>query len=95
MVQVEQHTTNCVQAITIPASRRPRDLIDRAARARGKSRADFMLEAACREAENVLRNRVFFRLDPEAFDRFNAMLDNPPAPSEELRRLLRSKAPWE
>lgn len=34
-------------------------------------------------------------LDREAFDRFNAMLDNPAAPSEELRALLQNRAPWE
>ena len=83
------------QAINIRASRRQRDLIDRAAQAVGKSRSDFMLEAASRQAEDVLLDRTFFSLDPQAFERFTALLDNPPPPMDELRRLLRRKAPWE
>jgi len=68
---------------------------DQADRVPGKTRADFTLEAACREAEDVLLDRISFLLDQETFDRFNALLDNPPPPSEQLRALLVSKVPWE
>jgi uncharacterized protein (DUF1778 family) len=83
------------QAINIRANRRQRDLIDQAAHALGKSRSEFMLETACREAENVLLDQTFFRLDPDAFARFSALLDNPPEPTANLRALLLNKAPWE
>lgn len=83
------------QAINIRASRRQRDLIDRAAQVLGKSRSDFMLETASREAEDVLLDRTFFTLEPEAFERLTALLDNPPPPNDELRELLLRKAPWE
>ena len=83
------------QAINIRASRQQRVLIDQAARILGKSRSEFMLETICREAEDVLRDRAFFQLDDEAFSRFDAMLDAPPVPSTELRRLLGTRAPWE
>ena len=43
--------------LNIRAEPRRRDLIDRAAEAVGKTRSDFMLEAACREAETVLQMR--------------------------------------
>jgi uncharacterized protein (DUF1778 family) len=95
MQQTSEHARTRDQAINIRASRRQRDLIDQAAHALGKSRSDFMLEAACRHAEDVLLDRTFFQLDPEAFGRFNALLDAPPAPTEALRALLLSKAPWE
>jgi uncharacterized protein (DUF1778 family) len=95
MARVEQSSSIRDQAINIRASRKQRDLIDQAARTVNKSRSEFMLEAACREAEDVLLDRTFFHLDPEAFDRFSELLDNPPAPSHALRRLLLTKAPWE
>jgi uncharacterized protein (DUF1778 family) len=91
---IEQTATRD-RAINIRASRRQRDLIDRAALVLGKSRSDFMLETACREAEDVLLDRTFFRLDRDAFARFTSLLDNPPPPPDELRALLLSKAPWE
>jgi len=37
-------------------------MIDHAAETLGKSRSDFMLELACREAEAVLLDRRFFQL---------------------------------
>jgi uncharacterized protein (DUF1778 family) len=54
-----------------------------------------MLEAACREADAVLLDRRFFLLDEKAYRSFTAALDKPPADNPKLRRLLRSKAPWE
>lgn len=95
MASVRGHNTTRDQAINIRASRRQRDLIDRAAHALGKSRSDFMLEAASRQAEDVLLDRTFFSLDPDAFERFTALLDNPPPSTDELRQLLHRKAPWE
>lgn len=72
-----------------------RELIDRAAAALGKSRTDFMVEAARREAEAVLLDRCFFALDDKAFSKFAAALDEPPADNPRLRKLLRTSAPWE
>ncbi len=94
MAQAEARTTRRDQAINIRATVRQRDLIDRAARALHKSRSEFILETACREAQDVLLDQTYFLLDEEAFARFTAMLDDPPAPSEALRELLRSKPPW-
>ena len=81
--------------INLRANRRQRALIDRAAEATGKNRSDFMLEAACREADAVLLDRRFFLLDEKAYRRFTAALDKPPADNSRLRRLLTSKAPWD
>jgi uncharacterized protein (DUF1778 family) len=76
--------------VHVRATRHRRDLIDRVARALAKSRSDFVLETACREAEAVLLDRRSFRLDPEAFERFTALLDNPP-PTDGLHQLLHRK----
>jgi uncharacterized protein (DUF1778 family) len=81
--------------INLRASQKQRALIDRAAQALGRNRSDFMLEAACREAESVLLDRRYFALDADRFKEFTAMLDEPPAGNPRLRRLLSEKAPWE
>jgi uncharacterized protein (DUF1778 family) len=83
------------ETINLRASRSQKTLIDRAAEALGRNRSDFMLEAACREAEVVLLDRRYFSLPAGEFKRFTAMLDKPPASNPRLVRLLRSKAPWD
>lgn len=82
-------------SINIRAKARQRDLIDQAANRLGRSRSDFMLEAACREAEDVLLDQAFFTVDEGTFAKFQALLDNPLPPTDKLRRLLKTKAPWE
>jgi uncharacterized protein (DUF1778 family) len=81
--------------INLRATGKQKTLIDRAAASLGRSRSDFMLEAACREAEEVLLDRRYFVVPEEAFNKFIALLDRPPADNPKLRRLLRSKAPWD
>jgi len=82
-------------SINIRAKARQRDLIDQAAERLGRSRSDFMLEAACNRAEDVLLDQTFFALEADAFARFQAMLDAPPAQNERLRRFLSEKSPWD
>ena len=72
-----------------------RALIDQAAAAQGKSRSDFMLEASRRAAEEALLDRTLLRVDPETYARFVELLDAPPRPSEQLRKLMQAKAPWD
>ena len=83
------------ETINLRASRRQKTLIDRAADALGRNRSDFMLETACREAEAVLLERRYLALSSDEFKRFTSMLDKPPANNPKLRRLLKTKAPWE
>jgi uncharacterized protein (DUF1778 family) len=83
------------ETINLRVSRGQKTLIDRAAEALGRNRSDFMLEAACREAEVVLLDRRYFALPAEEFKRFTAMLDKPPASNPRLARLLKTKAPWD
>ncbi|MEE7626185.1 DUF1778 domain-containing protein [Methylobacter sp. Wu8] len=82
-------------SINIRAKARQRDLIDQAASRLGRSHSDFMLEAACREAEDVLLGQAFFTVDEGTFAKFQALLDQPLPPTDKLRRLLKTKAPWE
>ena|SRR5215469_6454775 len=80
--------------INLRVSRGQKSLIDRAAQALGRNRSDFMLEAACREAESVLLDRRYFALPDEEFKRFAAVLDKPPASNPRLTRLIMTRAPW-
>jgi uncharacterized protein (DUF1778 family) len=83
------------EMINLRASRKQKTLIDRAAEALGRTRSDFMLDTACREAESVLLDRRYFALSEEAFKRFTSILDSPLRDNPRLRRLLQTKAPWD
>ena len=82
-------------SLRIPVQRR--ELIDRAARATGKSRTEFILESAGRAAEDVLLDQRMFHLDSERHEAFMAALDAPPRMKAvaRLRKLLAEPAPWE
>lgn len=82
-------------AINIRAKARQRDLIDQAADRLGRSRSDFMLEVACREAHDVLLDQAFFTVDAATFATLQSLLDQPLPPTDKLRALLKTKAPWE
>lgn len=71
-----------------------RGLIDRAARARGQNRTDFILEAARKAAEEALLDRTLIAVSAEAHAKFLHRLDAPPHPSVRLKRTLHAKAPW-
>ena len=83
------------ETINLRASRRQKVLIDRAAEALGRSRSDFMLDTACREAESVILDRRYFSLSEDQFRRFIAVLDSPPKDNPKLQRHLQTKAPWD
>ena len=52
-----------------------------------------MLDAACREAENVLLNQRLFFLKDKELEAFETALKAPV--SEAIKTLLATKAPWE
>lgn len=72
-----------------------REMIDRAAQARGKTRTDFILDATRRAVEDTLLDRTVFSVSPETYAAFLARLDAPAQPNEALRRTLRTPAPWD
>jgi uncharacterized protein (DUF1778 family) len=43
----------------------------------------------------VLLDQAFFMVDAGTFAKFQAMLDRPLPPTDKLRRLLKTKAPWD
>ncbi len=70
-------------------------MIDRAAGLRGRSRTDFVREAAVRAAEDVLMESRLIRMSPEAFAAFMDALSAPAAPVPEMVELVNRPAPWE
>lgn len=72
-----------------------RQLIDDAAAILGKTRTEFMIESARREAIDVLLDQRLFELSPERYEAFLQALDNPPAPGPKLRALLRRVPAWQ
>lgn len=81
--------------INIRARLAQRNLIDKAAAILSKNRSDFMLEVACREAENVLLDRRLFLVDNETYQAFEEQLKAPVSDNAALRELISHKAPWE
>lgn len=71
-----------------------RQLIDDAAAVLGKTRTEFMIDSARRQAIDVLLDQRLFALDPGRYDAFMHALDNPPAPGPKLRALLRRVPAW-
>lgn len=70
-------------------------MIDRAASLRGRSRTDFVRDAAVRAAEDVLMDNCLIRMSPESFADFMAVLSGPETPIAEMVELAQRPAPWE
>lgn len=70
-------------------------MIDRAAGLRGRSRTDFVRDAAVRAAEEVVMENRLIRMSPEGFADFMDVLSGPAAPVPEIVELAKRPAPWE
>lgn len=70
-------------------------MIDRAAGLRGRSRTDFVREAAVRAAEDVLMENSLVRMSTEGFAQFMAVLSAPARPVREIVDVVDRPAPWE
>src|SRR5512145_2166124 len=66
-------------SINLRIETQTRRLIDDAAAILGKTRTEFMIESARRQAIDVLLDQRLFVLDPDRYDAFMSALDNPPA----------------
>ena len=70
-------------------------LLTKAANILHKDRSAFILDVACREAENVLLDQRLFQLSQEDFEAFEAALAAPIPDNAQLKALLQEPAPWE
>jgi uncharacterized protein (DUF1778 family) len=69
--------------------------IDRAALLRGRSRTEFVRDAAVRAAEEVLLERAFIRMSARGFNAFSSALAAPGEAVPEMVALLSRTAPWD
>jgi uncharacterized protein (DUF1778 family) len=70
-------------------------LIDRAVELSGMNRTEFILDAVCEKAREVLAEQTRFALSRQDLRRFNELLDAPLEDNAAIRRLLNTPAPWE
>jgi uncharacterized protein (DUF1778 family) len=82
-------------SINLRIETRTRQLIDEAAAVLGKTRTEFMVESARRQAIDVLVDQRLFELDPKRYDAFVRALDNPTPPGPKLRSLLQRTPVWQ
>ena len=90
------HATSEAKRETLNIRIKPeeRNLIDRAAKTRGKNRTDFILDAARLAAEEALLDQVAMTVSPQAYAQFLARLDMPPQANDRLRKTMQTPAPW-
>ncbi|MDR3425424.1 MAG: DUF1778 domain-containing protein [Alphaproteobacteria bacterium] len=90
-----RHTATNAQthAVNLRVRGDVRALIDRAARAQGRTRSDFMIEAARRSAEDALLDQTLVRVDRKTYDSFLRALDAPPDGTG-FNRLMKARKPW-
>ncbi|HCF25368.1 MULTISPECIES: DUF1778 domain-containing protein [unclassified Novosphingobium] len=82
-------------SINLRVEGQTRQLIDDAAAVLGKTRTEFMIESARRQAIDVLLDQRLFTLGPAQYDAFVDALDHPPAPGPKLQSLLRRAPAWQ
>jgi uncharacterized protein (DUF1778 family) len=88
-------TTGARDTLNMRIKAEDRNLFDWAAKVQGKTRTDFILEAARRAAEEALLDRAVIQVSAKTYAEFVARLEAPPSPSRRLKRTMQTKAPWE
>ncbi|EFY5236011.1 DUF1778 domain-containing protein [Escherichia coli] len=81
--------------LNLRARESQRILIDTAAEILHKSRTDFILEIACKAAEDVILDRRVFNFNDRQYEEFIEMLDAPVADEPAIEKLLARKPQWD
>lgn len=74
---------------------RKRTLIDRAVAELGGDRTSFVIEAACKRAEEILLDRRVFALSDDSFEAFERALETPIEDNSCVLKLLSKKKHWQ
>jgi len=70
-------------------------MLRRASEVAHKSLTDFILDSACRAAEETLLDQRLFMVSDSQYQAFLDLLDRPEQFNEGLHRLFSQKAPWD
>ena len=80
--------------ISIRVTPEQRDLIDQAALLNNKTRADFILEAATRAAQDSVLDQVLFPVPVEQFEAFQRLLESSSEQDKRLSALMARTSRW-
>jgi len=70
-------------------------VLRRAAEVTHKSLTDFILDSACRAAEQTLLDQRLFMVSGSQYQALLALLEQPPQENAGLRDLFSRRGPWE
>ncbi len=70
-------------------------IIDRAAGLRGRSRTEFVRDAAVRAAEEVVMENTLLRMNPNGYKQFMSLIAAPPKSVPQMVALFKRQSPWE
>lgn len=93
MAQKQTNETAHTRAVNLRVREDVRALIDRAAKAHGKTRSDFMIDAARRAAEDAVLDQSLVVVDEQSYQLYLDILDRPPS-GDGFTRLMKAPAPW-
>ncbi|MBB3966412.1 DUF1778 domain-containing protein [Rhizobium metallidurans] len=83
-----------MRTVRLKASDDVWSLIDRAAKLRGQTSAEFIVDAAQRAAEDALADCTIAYVPASSYDHYLQILDQPPC-NDGFRRLMRVEKPWQ
>lgn len=89
------NTQNRISPLSLRLAEADLAIIDRAAALQGRSRTQFMRDAAVKAAEEAVLENTLIKMSPRDFAEFMAALDRPAEPCPKIVETLRRVAPWE
>lgn len=95
MAQARKSAGSTRGLVNVRMAEEDRNIIDRAARLAGKTRTEFMVEAARRAAQETLLDSSLIVVDGKTLEQYRKIFDAPARANEKLHRLMNLKAPWE
>jgi len=92
MTETTEPRSERVDLRMTPSAKR---LLQHAAAVSNKTVSEFLLDSSLSAAFETLADRRVFQLDEARWAAFMKALDTPPKDNPRLRKLLRTRAPWD